>query len=131
MILWTVAHQTPLSMVFSRQKHWSGLSFPALRDLPESGIKPSSPALAGGFFSTEPPGSPPVEKGEQNKHNFCPQWDKGGVHNYPSVNYHNSMGISYDLEGYRGSCIALSKHQTWGNKDNQGRLLGGGVTKCG
>ena len=54
-ILCTVAHQTPLSMVFSRQKHWSGLSLPALRDLPESGIKPTSPALAGGFFTTEPP----------------------------------------------------------------------------
>ena len=55
---WTVAHQAPLSMGFSRQEHWSGLPFPPPGDLPDSGIKPASPALAGGFFTTEPPGKP-------------------------------------------------------------------------
>ena len=39
--------QVPVSMEFSRQEKWSGLSFPSLGDLPDSGIKPSSPALAG------------------------------------------------------------------------------------
>ena len=46
---WTVAHQTPLSMEFSRQKYWNGLPFPSLGDLPDSGIEPVSlvlPALA-------------------------------------------------------------------------------------
>ena len=41
------------------QEYWSGLSFPTLGDLPDPGIKPMflvSPALAGGFFTTEPPG---------------------------------------------------------------------------
>ena len=55
---WTVAHQAPLSMEFSRQEYWSGLPFPSPGDLPNSGIKPAfpvSPALAGGFFTTEPP----------------------------------------------------------------------------
>ena len=47
--------QAPLSMEFSRQEHWSGLPFPPPRDLPDSGIKPPSPALAGGFFTTAPP----------------------------------------------------------------------------
>ena len=56
--LWTVAHQAPLSMEFSRQEHWSGLPFPSLGRLPNPGIKPASPALAGGFFTTEPPGAP-------------------------------------------------------------------------
>ena len=59
--LWTVAHQAPLAMGFSRQEHWSGLPFPPPGDLPDSGIKPASPAssaLAGGFFTTEPPGKP-------------------------------------------------------------------------
>ena len=37
--LWTVAHQVPLSMGFSRQEYWSGLPFPSLGDLPDPGIK--------------------------------------------------------------------------------------------
>ena len=41
----TVAHQAPLSMRFSRQEYWSGLSFPSPEDLPNLGIKPGSPAL--------------------------------------------------------------------------------------
>ena len=40
------------------QEHWSGLQFPSLGDLPNSGIKPTSPALAGEFFATEPLGKP-------------------------------------------------------------------------
>ena len=40
---WTVAHQAPLSMEFSRQEYWSGLSFPFPEDLPNSGIEPGSP----------------------------------------------------------------------------------------
>ena len=42
---WTVAHQAPLSMEFSRQEYWSGLSFPSPGDFPNPGIKPRSPAL--------------------------------------------------------------------------------------
>ena len=52
---WTVAHQAPLSMGFSRQEHWSGLMFSPPEDLPDPGIKPASlmsPALAGGFFTS-------------------------------------------------------------------------------
>ena len=55
---WTVAHQVPLSMGFSRQEYWSGLPFPTPVDLPNSGIEPASPVsppLAGGFFTTMPP----------------------------------------------------------------------------
>ena len=55
--LWTVAHQAPLSMGFSRQRYWSGLPFPPPGDL-HPGIKPESPvspALAGRFFTTELP----------------------------------------------------------------------------
>ena len=48
--LWTVACQTPLSMGFSRQEYWSGLLFLSAGDLPNPGIKPMSPAFAGGFF---------------------------------------------------------------------------------
>ena len=55
----TVACQAPLSMRFSRQEYWSGLPIPSPRDLPNPGIKPESPALAGGFFITVPPRKQP------------------------------------------------------------------------
>ena len=42
--LWTVALQAPPSMGFPRQEYWSGLLFPSLGDLPEPGIKLTSPA---------------------------------------------------------------------------------------
>ena len=58
---WTVAQQ-PLSVGFSRQEYWSELPFPTTpRDLPDPGIAPTSlasPALAGGFFTSAPPGKP-------------------------------------------------------------------------
>ena len=46
-------------MEFSRQEYWSGLPFPPPGDLPDPGIEPVSPALAGGFFITKPPGDNP------------------------------------------------------------------------
>ena len=52
---WTVACQAPLSMGFPRQEYWSRLPFPPPGDLPHPGIKPVSPALAGGFFIPESP----------------------------------------------------------------------------
>ena len=58
---WTITHQAPLSMGFSRQEYWSGLPYPTPGDLPDLGIEdapPVSPALAGGFFTTGPPGKP-------------------------------------------------------------------------
>ena len=42
---WTVTHQAPRSMGFSRQEYWSGLPFPSPGDLSDPGIKPASPAL--------------------------------------------------------------------------------------
>ena len=48
MIVWTVAHQAPLSMGFFRQEYWNGLPFPSLGDLTGPGIKPGSPALQAG-----------------------------------------------------------------------------------
>ena len=55
---WTVACQAPLSMGFPRQEYWSGWPFPSPGDLPDPGIEPASPALAGGFFTTAPAGQP-------------------------------------------------------------------------
>ena len=53
---WTGAHQAPLSMGFSRQEYWSGLSFPSPGDLPDPGIEPWPPALQGDSLPSEPPG---------------------------------------------------------------------------
>ena len=53
---WTVAHQAPPSMRFSRQEYWSGLPFPSPGDLPNPGIKPRSPALEADALTSEPPG---------------------------------------------------------------------------
>ena len=53
---WMVAYQAPRSMGFSRQEYWSGLPFPSPGDLPNPGIVPVPPTMAGRFFSTEPPG---------------------------------------------------------------------------
>ena len=54
-MLWTLAHQAPLSVEFSRQEYWSGLPCSPPRNLPDPGIEPPSlmlPALAGVFFAT-------------------------------------------------------------------------------
>ena len=60
-IPWTIARQAPLSVGFSRQEYQSGVSFPSPGDLPHPEIEPgslASPALAGRFFTTLPPGKP-------------------------------------------------------------------------
>ena len=59
---WTVAPQAPLSIEFSRQEYWSGLPFPPLGyffNLSIESVSPESLALAGGFFTTAPPGNAP------------------------------------------------------------------------
>ena len=55
---WTVAHQTPPFMEFSRQEYWSGLPFPSPGDLPNPGIEPRSPTLQVDALPSEPPGNP-------------------------------------------------------------------------
>ena len=59
---WTVAHQAPLSMGFSRQEYWSGLLLPPPGDIPDLRIEPmslTSPAMAGTFFTTSHRSLPP------------------------------------------------------------------------
>ena len=55
---WTEAHQAPLSMGFSRQEYWSGLSCPPPGDMPNPGVKPRSPALQADSLPSEPLGKP-------------------------------------------------------------------------
>ena len=63
---WTVAHQAPLSMEFSRQEYWSGLAFPSPGDLPVPGMEPGSPTFQAYSLLTELPGKP---LSDQNKAN--------------------------------------------------------------
>ena len=58
-----IAHKPPSVHGIVRQEYWGGLLFPSSGDLLDPGIEPMSlvsPALAGGFFTTEPPGKPTV-----------------------------------------------------------------------
>ena len=58
--VWTVAHQAPMSMEFSRQEYWSGKPFPSPGDLPNPGTEPGSPTLQADSLPSEPPGKPCV-----------------------------------------------------------------------
>ena len=57
---WTIAHQVPPSMGFSRQEYWSGLPCPPPGNLPDPGIEPRSPPSAGRFFTAGPWGKPKI-----------------------------------------------------------------------
>ena len=103
---WSVACQAPLPMGFPRQKYWSGLSFPSPGALPDLGIKPTSPASpasAGRFFTTEPPGKPSLVFMENLKGNLywalavrMPVW--GGL-----------LAHQPDFESSRGSSRSVSE----------------------
>ena len=60
-IPWTVAHQTPLSMRFSKQEYWSELLCPPPGDLPKTGIKLRSPTLQADSLLSKPPGNMSIE----------------------------------------------------------------------
>ena len=62
---WTIAHQAPLSIGFSRQEYWSGLPCPSPGDLPNSGIEPGSPALQADSLSLSHQGS--IKRSHNNK----------------------------------------------------------------
>ena len=64
---WTVAHQAPPSMGFSRQEYWSGLPFPSPRDRPDPGIEPRSPSLQADPLPYEPPGKVLITR----EHSVC------------------------------------------------------------
>ena len=71
--LWTVAHQPPPSMGFSRQEYWSGLPFPSPGDLPDPGIEPRSLTLQADTLTSAPPRKLykiPLIKVNPEKHRF-------------------------------------------------------------
>ena len=67
---WSIIHQVPLSMGFSRQEYWRGLPFPTPGDLPYPGIKPTSLLVGSGFLTSEPSGKPNKFKFGTNLHSI-------------------------------------------------------------
>ena len=70
---WTVVHQTPLSMGFSRQEYWSVLPFLLLGDLPDPGMEPTSlasPTLPNGLFISMSSGKPITLKMRASTYEF-------------------------------------------------------------
>ena len=57
---WTLVHQAPLSMGFSRQEYWSRVPFPIPGNLPVPEIEPESPVLQAESLLSKPPGKPPM-----------------------------------------------------------------------
>ena len=80
-------------MEFSRQEYWSELPFPPSGDLPDPGIKPSSPILPSGFFATAPPSDTSV----QFSHSVVSDslQPHGLEHTRPPVVYSNSCPLSW------------------------------------
>ena len=104
-ILWTVAHQAPLSMGFSRQEYWSGLPFPPPGDLLNAWTEHTSltmhnsPALAGGIFI------------------ISATWEGPRV----CEGYHLAMSNSWDTMGYIAPLfMEFSRKENWDRKKGVG-----------
>ena len=84
---WTVAHQAPPSMGFSRQEYWSGLPFPSPGDLPDPGIEPRSSTLRADALTSEPPGKPYGLLNPLSASNLASWRAKGVLHKHQSYHF--------------------------------------------
>ena len=91
---WTVAHQAPVSMEFSMQEYWIKFAFPPPGDLPDAGIKPTSPALASGFFTTAPPWRPTARG---IIHQFINILMLPGIHKLKILSRHSNWRLAFLL----------------------------------
>ena len=137
---WTVTHQTPLSMEFSMQEYWSKATpFPSPVDLPTPRIELMYPALAGGFFTTEPPGkalSVFIGMG-----NFIESWvgriiptilGKGrrftGIGPLPTFwPLWSTLELSWCLWVYHLACWCVTMNVYWGSRSSGSWLIHLGV----
>ena len=84
---WTVAHQVPLSMAFSRREHWRGLPLPTPGDLPDPGIS-NTGLLHMGFLEAQTVKSPPANAGDSRDWGLIPESGRSpGVGNGTPVQY--------------------------------------------
>ena len=93
----TVAHQAPLSMEFSRQKYWSGLSCPPPGDFPNPGIEPLFSTLAGRFFTSESSGKTQLYLNRNTKERCGKAADNGNLKLSRSINC--ILGLTDSTEG--------------------------------
>ena len=125
---WTIAHQSPLSVGFSRQECWSALPFPSPEDLPDPGIEPMSSALAGDSLPVSHQGSPELELpnslpclfpecSSDGKESTCSAGDPGSIPGSGrSPGERNVHPLQYScLENFmeRSSLVGYS---SWGHK---------------
>ena len=112
---WTVAHQAPLSMGFSRQEYWSGLPFPPSGDLHDPRLEPSSlasPALASRFCITMPPGKPSLcYRNHDLLANIWPVWHRL----MPEIKAKSKLWLSAIYPGSSGApwvstCMCVNMH---------------------
>ena len=117
--LWTVAHQAPLFMGFSRQKCWSGLPFPPTGDLPNPGtepVSPESPALQADSKPLSHQGSPPVSHTKRQK-DMTPKYDSSTT-TCPGQKVSNML-----LGKSRGQLLIASERMKWlGQRRNDTQL---------
>ena len=112
----TVAHQAPLSMGFPRGEYWSGLPFPPDRDLPDPGIKPTSPTWADGFFTTESPGKPKLHVGVANRFQGPKMPNPLGARELRrllSVSGARRLSLLKDLNPDNAVILPVSEAQSW------------------
>ena len=104
---WTAACQAPLSLGFSRQEYWSGLLCSPPGDIPDPGIELMSPALAGRFFKTEPPGKPP----DLSRKNFYSDEEPGvgGIFLGEDEGLQPQTGVLTELDKGLGVCAEDSQ----------------------
>ena len=103
---WTVAHQAPLSMEFSRQEYWSGLPCPHPGDLPHPGIEPGSPCVAGRFLPSEPSGKPTgVKSPRRPSHAVGVDWCAMLAFERAHLSERSRDGVSYRSQRFGQRCV--------------------------
>ena len=115
MTTWTVAHQVPLSMGFSRQGYWSGWPCPPPADISDPGIKPvslKSPALAGVFFPTSATGHPTPVLLPGKSHGWrsvvgCSPWGREKSDTTERLHFHFSLSCIGEGNGNPVQCSCL------------------------
>ena len=129
-IPWMVARQAPLSMAFSRQEYWSVLPCPPPRDLPGLRMEPKSPALAGEFFITEPPGQPGIRIYHPQ---MVPPWYKDYFELKAAACRRNSLASPpfYLKPGHKFLFVKVFPHSHHPGEGKQPVLLKKDITKMG
>ena len=103
----TVGRQAPLSMGFSRQEYWSGLSCPPPWDLPNPEIQPSSPTLQADSLPPEPSGKP-RRSTWVNKTNLV----SASSVQFQSLTSRRQSGANFQFRSLQG-CVDLGAASTW------------------